>query len=82
MNPVQISHAFRLLILLCCVLLLPSCKVVNGIVKLPVNIVKSAARTVGLSNLTDHPAQPVSKDSASDADTETLDLGAASRKLD
>ena len=78
----QITLAARLFSLVCCMLLLPSCKLVSSIVKLPVNIVKSTASMVGVSNLTDHPAQPVSNDSATGAETKEIDAQSASRKLD
>lgn len=62
MKSAQVTHVLRLFTFLCCLFLLPSCKLVSSVVKLPVNVVKSTARMVGVSNLTDHPAQPVSKD--------------------
>jgi len=58
MKLIDTTYAARALAILGCLLLLPSCKIVNSLVKLPVNIVKTAARTVGVSNLTDQPAHP------------------------
>ena len=40
-------------------LLLPSCGLINSALKIPLGILKTAGRTVGVSNLTDAPAQPV-----------------------
>ena len=59
MKLVNATHAARALAILGCLFLLPSCKIINSLVKLPVNIVKTAARTVGVSNLTDQAAQPI-----------------------
>ncbi|MDG1357555.1 MAG: hypothetical protein P8P36_05115 [Akkermansiaceae bacterium] len=82
MKSVQISHIVRLLALSACVFLLPSCKLITSVVKLPVNVLKSTAKMVGVSNLTDHPAQPVSKDSNTGAEAKEIDSESASRKLD
>jgi len=57
MKLIDATYAARALAILGCLLLLPSCMIINSLVKLPVNIVKTAARTVGVSNLTDQPAQ-------------------------
>ena len=47
-------------LLLCSFLfLLPSCQLVQSVVAIPVGILKTAGRTVGVNNLTDSPAQPV-----------------------
>ncbi len=82
MKSVQISHITRLLALSFCVFLLPSCKLVSSIVKLPVNVVKSTARMVGVSNLTDHPSQPVSKGLNSGSEANATDSTKESRSLD
>jgi hypothetical protein len=82
MKSVQISHIVRLLALSFCVFLLPSCKLVSSIVKLPVNVVKSTARMVGVSNLTDHPGQPVSKGLNSGSEANATDSTKESRSLD
>jgi len=82
MKSVQISHITRLLALSFCVFLLPSCKLVSSIVKLPVNVVKSTARMVGVSNLTDHPSQPVSKGLNSGSEANVTDSTKESRSLD
>ena len=39
-------------------LMLPSCSLISGLLKLPVNILKGAGNIVGIG-LTDAPAQPV-----------------------
>ncbi len=86
MKSVQISHIIRLLAMSACVFLLPSCKLITSVVQLPVNVLKSTAKMVGVSNLTDYPAQPVSEDAATDAATDAeakkIDSESASRKLD
>ena len=53
MKLIDATYAARALAILGCLFLLPSCKIINSLVKLPVKIVKTAARTVGVSNLTD-----------------------------
>lgn len=40
-------------------LLLPSCGLIKSVLKIPVSVLKTAGRTVGVSNLTDAPAEPV-----------------------
>lgn len=37
---------------------IPSCGLIRSVLKIPVGIVKTAGRTVGLSNLTDDKPQP------------------------
>ena len=70
MKLVNVTHAARALAILGCLFLLPSCKIINSLVKLPVKIVKTAARTVGLSNLTDQAAQPIRSEGRSEARSE------------
>ena len=82
MKYIQFSHIARLLALCSCVLLLSSCMLVSSIVKLPVNVVKSTARMVGVSNLTDHRAQPVSKGLNSGSEANATDSTKESRSLD
>ena len=67
MKLVNATHAARALAILGCLFLLPSCKIINSLVKLPVKIVKTAARTVGVSNLTDQAAQPIRSEGRSEA---------------
>lgn len=42
-------------------LMLPSCSLIGGLLKLPVNILKGAGSIVGIG-LTDAPAQPVTEE--------------------
>ena len=70
MKLVNVTHAARALAILGCLFLLPSCKIINSLVKLPVKIVKTAARTVGVSNLTDQAAQPIRSEGRSEARSE------------
>ena len=49
----------RNLLLCSFLLLLPSCQLVQSVVAIPVGILKTAGRTVGVNNLTDAPAQPI-----------------------
>ena len=55
------SAAPRLIVLLFCVGLLPSCKLIGSIVKIPVDVVKSVGKTAGITNLTDEAPQPVKR---------------------
>lgn len=74
MKLIDATHAARALAILGCLFLLPSCKIINSLVKLPVKIVKTAARTVGVSNLTDQAAQPIRSEGRSEArDEQGLD---------
>ena len=73
MKFIDANYAARALAILGCLLLLPSCKIVNSLVKLPVNIVKTAARTVGVSNLTDQPAQPIRSEARPEGRSEARD---------
>jgi hypothetical protein len=73
MKFIDANYAARALAILGCLLLLPSCKIVNSLVKLPVKIVKTAARTVGVSNLTDQPAQPIRSEARSEGRSEARD---------
>lgn len=73
MKLVNVTHAARALAILGCLFLLPSCKIINSLVKLPVKIVKTAARTVGVSNLTDQAAQPVRSEARSEGRSEARD---------
>ncbi|MGB2402344.1 MAG: hypothetical protein ACPIA7_02920 [Akkermansiaceae bacterium] len=82
MKSVRITHAVRLFAFISCVFLLPSCKLVSSVVKLPVNVVKSTARMVGVSNLTDHPAQPVSKEMDTKVEPKVIDSRKERRSLD
>jgi hypothetical protein len=70
MKLIDATHAARALAILGCLFLLPSCKIINSLVKLPVKIVKTAARTVGVSNLTDQAAQPIRSEGRSEARSE------------
>ena len=61
MKTVQV---IRILFVAFCLCLLSSCGLVNSILKIPGSIVKTATRTVGLSNLTDDAPQPVEREAA------------------
>ena len=86
MKPIDATYLARALAILGCLFLLPSCTLVNSLVKLPGNIVKTAARTVGISNLTDQSAQPIYLEARSEArgeqEEKTIESAAAQRKLD
>lgn len=58
------ARAVQILTLCCCVCLLPSCKLINSVVKIPASIVKSVGRTVGVTNLTDHEYRAPQSDGA------------------
>ena len=73
MKLIDATYAARALAILGCLFLLPSCKIINSLVKLPVKIVKTAARTVGVSNLTDQAAQPVRSEARSEGRSEAKD---------
>ena len=73
MKLVNATHAARALAILGCLFLLPSCKIINSLVKLPANIIKTAGRTVGLSNLTDQAAQPIRSEARSEGRSEARD---------
>ena len=57
----------RILSVAFCLCLLPSCSLVSSILKIPGSIVKTAGRTVGLSNLTDDAPQPVEREIAGES---------------
>ena len=61
MKTVQV---IRILSVVFCLCLLPSCGLVNSILKIPGSIVKTAGRTVGMSRLTDDAPQPVEREAA------------------
>ena len=73
MKLIDATYAARALAILGCLFLLPSCKIINSLVKLPVKIVKTAARTVGVSNLTDQAAQPIRLEARSEGRSEARD---------
>lgn len=64
-----ITAALHLALLLFCVCLLPSCKLIGSIVKIPVDVVKSVAGTAGIGNLTDDAPQPVKRSGLDSQDT-------------
>ena len=78
MKSVQV---IRILSVAFCLCLLPSCGLVNSILKIPGSIVKTAGRTVGLSGLTDDAPQPVERKAAGESVefVKTLEQGASER---
>ena len=52
----------RNLLICSLILCLPSCALVRTLVTLPVGILKTAGRTVGLNTLTDAPAEPITEE--------------------
>ena len=82
MHSSHTARALQMLTLCCCVCLLPSCKLVSSIVKIPASIVKSVGRTVGVTNLTDHQYQaPESKTDGVQVER-SIEAEAAKRKAE
>ncbi|MGB1874088.1 MAG: hypothetical protein ACPHNY_03780 [Akkermansiaceae bacterium] len=54
MKSLPAACIIRLSIVLSCLCLLPSCKLVRSVAKIPASIIKTTGRTLGVSNLTDH----------------------------
>lgn len=55
----------RLIAVFSCLCLLPSCKLVRSVAKIPGSIIKTTGRTLGISNLTDHRPRSIEAKAAS-----------------
>ena len=75
MKTIKAIHIIAVAISLC---LLPSCKLIGSVAKIPVGIVKSVGRTVGISNLTDHPSEPVKREAADQQVADQIHTGQGS----
>ena len=54
MKSPRVACIIRLMAVFSCLCLLPSCKLVRSVAKIPASIIKTTGRTLGVSNLTDH----------------------------
>ena len=82
MHSSNAARAVQILTLSCCVCLLPSCKLVNSVVKIPASIVKSVGRTVGVTNLSDHEYQAPDSDAHGGKVERSIEAEAAKREAE